>query len=380
MLSRALQMAKPAMQQLEGDDKSYNGIIHYLPCVFDAVQRQQQVKGCVPHSSWESERYKQEHGEIMHNLQSYTHMRITMHGHLLPISLDKYHNLVLPPDFYDSLYSPQPMAPPRITSPRKGQMAGGDDDSMTPAAAPGCTSAATRRSSFTITSMEQDDETDWDSESDKPARRNYRPASMSDYEDWAEDNIAMGDHPSCVDEPPTIGDKCIEGASSMAKAPESTTHPPDPMHLSTREGSPHTEDDKDVDRPASKGGDADDNSGEEEEGPPADDVIVEEYYKQQEEELDYEDDAPNEECKQVVEVNESKQATDMEEKQPTVRLGNPVNKRASTDIETGEAASLMESVLGIQSPEGGRHTDEEHVTSHSHRSNRQHTVLSDDNR
>ena len=54
----------------------------------------------------------------------------------------------------------------------------------------------------------------------------------------------------------------------------------------------------------------------------------------------------------------------MEEKQPTIWrwLGDPVDERASTDTKTGEAASLMESVLGIQSPDGGHHTDEEHIT------------------
>ena len=88
-------MAKLAMQKLEGDNKNYNGAIHYLPCVFDTAQCQQQVKGCVPHSSLESEHYKQECAKIICNLQSYAHTHITMHGHLSPISLDKYHNLVL---------------------------------------------------------------------------------------------------------------------------------------------------------------------------------------------------------------------------------------------------------------------------------------------
>ena len=104
MLSRALQMAKPAMQQLEGVNKDYNGTIHYLPCIFDTMQRQQQVKGCIPHNSLESEQYKQECREIMHNLQSYEHTQITMHGYPSPISLDKFHNLVLPLELYDSLF------------------------------------------------------------------------------------------------------------------------------------------------------------------------------------------------------------------------------------------------------------------------------------
>ena len=245
-----------------------------------------------------------------------------MHGHPSPISLNKYHNLVLPPDSYDSLYSHRPMTPPHIISTRKGQPAGDNDDSMTPAAAPGCTTAAAHMSNFTSTCMEQDDETNLDSESDKPMQQNYCPAGMNDYEDWTEDNIDMGNHPACADEPPTLGDNHIEGASSMTKAPANTTHPPDPMHLSIPGDSPHTEDDEDVDKPASEGGDTDGNSGEEEEKPHAGDVIVEEEcYKQKEEELDYEDDTPTEECEQVVEVNESEEAANMEVKQPLSRDG-----------------------------------------------------------
>ena len=305
----------------------------------------------------------------MHNFQTYVHTWITMHGHLSPISLDKYHNLVLPPELYDSLFSLRAMAPLHIPNPRKRQLAGDDYDSMTLAAAPGCTGAAACMSRFTVTSMEQDNETDWDSESDKPARRNYRPVGMSDYEDWVEDNVDMGDHPSCADEPPTVRDKCIEGASGIVKAPTIATHPPNPTHLSTPEGLPHTKDDKIADRPASEGGNADDNLEEEKAESPTSDVFVEEeYYEQQEEEeLGYEDDAPNEECKQDVEVNESEQAADTGGKQPTIwrRLGDPVDERASTDTKTGEAASLMESFLEIQSPE-------EHQTSggRSHRSDR----------
>ena len=102
MLSRALQMAKPAMQQLEGDNKSFNGAMHYLPCVFDTVQHQQQVKGCVPHHSMESDHYKKERAEIMQSLQV-----LTTHSYPSPISLDnKLHNLVLPPELYDSLFLP----------------------------------------------------------------------------------------------------------------------------------------------------------------------------------------------------------------------------------------------------------------------------------
>ena len=105
MLSRALQMAKPAMQQLEGNDKSYNGASHYLLCVFHTVQHQQ-VKGWVPHHSLESECYKKEHSEIMRALQGYAHTRHTMCGYPLLITLDKLHSLVLPPELYNLLYQP----------------------------------------------------------------------------------------------------------------------------------------------------------------------------------------------------------------------------------------------------------------------------------
>ena len=245
-------MAKPAMQQLEGGNKNYNGAIHYLPCIFDTVQRQQQVKGCMPYSSLESERYKKECREIMHNLQNYAHMRIIMHGHPSPISLDKYCNLVLPPNLYDSLYLPWPMAPPCTSSPGNGQPTGAGNDIPMPAAAQGCTITATRMSHFATSSMEQDNETNWDSESNKPMQT-FRPAGMSNYEDWAEDNLDMGDYPACADKPPTVRYSHIEGASRMAEAPATTTHPPNPMHLSMPESSPHTKDDVDVEGLTHKG-------------------------------------------------------------------------------------------------------------------------------
>ena len=106
MLSRALQTVKPAMQQLEGEDKSYNGALHYLQCVFETVQQQQQVKGCVPHHSMESDCYKTECAEIMQSLQGYTHTQLNMHSYPSLTSLDKLHRLVLPPELYDSLYQP----------------------------------------------------------------------------------------------------------------------------------------------------------------------------------------------------------------------------------------------------------------------------------
>ena len=210
MLNLALQMVKPARQQLEGDNKSYNSTIHYLPCIFDAVQQQQQVKRCVPHTGLDSKCYKQEStiwkcGEIICNLQTYAHTQITLNGHPSPISLDKYHTLVLPLDSYDS-------------------------------------------------------------ESDRPPQLGYNPVGMND-EDWAEDNMDMRDYPAHADEPSTVSDKHIERASSIVKVPTIATHLPDPTHLSTPEESPRTGDDKDADKPISEEGAATDNLEVDEEVP-----------------------------------------------------------------------------------------------------------------
>ena len=163
MLSRALQMVKPAMQQVEGDDKSYNGALHYLPCVFDTVQWQQQVKGCVPHHSMASGHYKKECTEIMRALQDYAHTQLTMHSYPLPISLDKLHSLVLPPDLYDSLYQPRPMVPPSVDNPCKEKLPDNDDNNMMPTATPGCSAVALHMRNFATTLMEQENEMDWDS-------------------------------------------------------------------------------------------------------------------------------------------------------------------------------------------------------------------------
>ena len=226
------------------------------------------------------------------------------------------------------------MAPPHIPSPQKRQPAEDDNDSMMLAATPGCTSTAAGMSSFVTTSMEQDDETNWDSESDRPPWWGYCPVGMSD-EYWAEDNIDMGDYLAHADEPPTVSDKRIEGASGIVEVPTIATHPPDPMHLSTPEESPHTGDDEDADNPASKENATDDLEVEEE-APTADVVIKEEYFeKQEEEEVHYEDDAPIEECEEVVEdgeqvaeVNEDEETTVTEVKEPTVskQLGDPVDE------------------------------------------------------
>ena len=166
MLSKALQMVKPAMQQLEGNDKSYNGTSHYLPCVFDTVQHQQQVKGWVLHHSLESECYNKEHSGIIRGLQGYAHTRNTMHGYLLPISLDKLRSLVLLPELYDLLYQPRPMALPSANNPCGEQPPDDDNNDTMPAATPGCSTMALHMRKFATTSIEQENETNWDSESD----------------------------------------------------------------------------------------------------------------------------------------------------------------------------------------------------------------------
>ena len=204
MLSRALQMAKPAMQQLEGNDKSYNRALHYLPCVFNTMQHQQQVKGWVLHHSMESECYKKEHGEIMRALQSYAYTQNTMLGYQSPISLDQLHSLVLPPELYDSLYQPQPMMP-SVDNPCQEQLLENDnEDKMIPAATLGCSAMAVHMRKFAATSMEQENETDWDSEYDHPPPK-LQPAGMSDQEEWGDDDqINLGDHLAVAHESPVI--------------------------------------------------------------------------------------------------------------------------------------------------------------------------------
>ena len=62
------------------------------------------------------------------------------------------------------------------------------------------------------------------------------------------------------------------------------------------------------------------------------------------------------------------------------RLGEPVDGRVSTDTETSEMATLMENILGLQSPEGTHEADRGAGSSRTHHSDRQHNVLSNDSR
>ena len=58
MHSCSLRNAVPAMQILEGEDKDFNGVLYHLMSVFDGVQCQQMVKGVMPHTDVESDRYQ----------------------------------------------------------------------------------------------------------------------------------------------------------------------------------------------------------------------------------------------------------------------------------------------------------------------------------
>ena len=94
------------MQILEGEDKDFNGVLYHLMSVFDGVQCQQMVKGVTPHTDVESDRYQQERTEILHTLWGYGDMRMKVRGHPSPIGLNNLHPLVLPPELYETLYSP----------------------------------------------------------------------------------------------------------------------------------------------------------------------------------------------------------------------------------------------------------------------------------
>ena len=155
----------------------------------------------------------------MWSLQSYTHMCLTMHGYPSPISLDK---------LYDSLYQPRPMAPPSVDNSHKERLPhnnNDDDDEMMPACAPGCSAATLHMRNFAATSMEQENETNWDSESDQ-LMSGFQPAGLSDQEECGGDNyVDMGDHPAVADEPPIVKHSRIEGADGRAEVPTSQ-YPP----------------------------------------------------------------------------------------------------------------------------------------------------------
>ena len=154
----------------------------------------------------------------------------------------------------------------------------------------------------------------------------------------------------------------MEGANSRAEVPTSNAHPPDPTHSSVPNS--FQEADKDMGAPDPYC-DMDMKEGEE---PEQVDMVIEEEY---EEELDYEDDEPTNE--QPANISRYKA------KCPGIwnQLGDQVHGHVSTDTETSETATMMENVLGIQSPEGAHGTNKRAGGSNSYSSDWQHTVLSD---
>ena len=193
------------------------------------------------------------------------------------------------------------------------------------------------------------------------------PAGMSNQEDWDDkDQIDMGDQLAVADKPPTIKYGRIEGAIGKADVPTISMHPPNPTHSSTPDSSPVADEEMGTVDP--------DQDSDRKEAKRIDIIMEEEYYEQEDDaeaDLDYEDD---------VLVEEPTQVDEYQGKHPGVwrRLGDPVEDRMSTDTETGEMASLMQNVLGIQGPEGSCEEDAKHPS--SRHSEHQHTAFSNDGR
>ena len=415
MRSRALRCAVPAMQELEGERKDFIGATHYLMTVFESVQHQQMVKGVLPHTEVESERYIAERRTILKALREHGDMRTSIKGYPSPVSLREGRTLVLPPELYDALYSPSLMAPPaRSESSRKGAQGRGDGSSaqidpfVTPAPTPGGI-AAMKRMDNRVASFAETQEgsaTEWESEVEEVVApiTGMRPAGMSD-ENWDEADLDLGYHPTSeiADKPPEMGDEQIEGARS---APPLDDHPQEGTDVRTETADEAARypladevmtaesqygDPEAVDKtPDAEADDADDNDY---------NVVVEEtYYERGEEELDYDDDAPVEEDAPAQlddqELDEDVNADDEEEDDHAIagsvrpqkgkdapvwgRLGTPVGDRSTTDTETGETAELMQSVL-LGSPQGDP-IEEENNPRRSRRSDRESTVLSDSSR
>ena len=399
MRSRALRCAVPAMQELEGERKDFIGATHYLMTVFESIQHQQTVKGVLPHTEVESERYFAEQRTILKALREHADMRTSVKGYPSPVSLREGRSLVLPPELYDALYSPRSMAPPaRLGSSRKGAFGKGGDSSaqiapfVMPAPAPGGTTAM-KRMDHRVASFAKTQEgsaTEWESETEEVVApiTGMRPEGMSD-ENWDKGDLDLGYHPTSeiVNEPPEMGDEQIEGARG-ALPPED--HPQEHTDMRTETankaaqypladeimtaesqyGNPGAEDethDDEVDN--DEGNDYD--------------VVVEETYYEQGEELDYDDDALVEEDMAAQQSDQEPgdsdkdgnaddekedDHTDLESIRPKKgkdapvwgRLGTPVGDRSTTDTETGETAELMKSVL-LGSPDGDPPVREVHL-------------------
>ena len=228
MWSRALRCTVPAMQELEGERKDFIGAMHYLMTVFESVQRQQTVKGVLPHTEVESERYIAERRTILKALREHGDMRTSVKGYPSPVSLREGRTLVLPPELYDALYSPSLMAPPaRSEGSRRGALGKSDDSSaqpapfVTPAPVPGGMAAMKRMDNWVATFAETQEgsATEWESEVDEVVApiTGMRPAGMSD-ENWDEGDLDLGYHPTSeiADEPPEVDDEQIEGAHGVS--------------------------------------------------------------------------------------------------------------------------------------------------------------------
>ena len=77
MHRRTLKNATKVMQELESGTKDFIGVKFSLMSIFDGIQCQQMVKGVTPHTAIKSERYKQEHKDIIGDLHAYADMRKT---------------------------------------------------------------------------------------------------------------------------------------------------------------------------------------------------------------------------------------------------------------------------------------------------------------
>ena len=143
--------------------------------------------------------------------------------------------MVLPPELYEALYSPQPVP----TSPPKSSQ-GADGGFVVPAAAPGATAALRRLDNrlTTFATTHLGSGTEWESEPEITdecivAAPKMRPAGMSD-KDWDADELDVGYHPTglpdkelppyhpsaiIADEPPPLGEEQIEGAQGTLETP-----------------------------------------------------------------------------------------------------------------------------------------------------------------
>ena len=420
MRSRALRCAVPAMQELKGERKDFLGASHYLMTIFEGVQHQQTVKGVLPHTEVESERYIAEQRTILKALREHADMKQSVKGYPSPVSLREGRSLVLPLELYDALYSPRPMVPPArsVGSPWKG-VYGKDDRSSTQLApfdtaapVPGGAAAMMRMDNRVTTFAETQEGSakEWESETETTAPiTGMRPVGMSD-EDWKKGDLDLGYHPTSevADVPPVMDDREIEGAQS-ALPPDSCLQEDADMHTKMTEGITQYPPADEIIKAESCYGNpeaddetfATDDDDDGAEGNDYDVVIEETYYKRGEEELDYHDDAAvgedmpaQDEGSRPVDEDEDVNADDEEEDDPAVnesvrpkkgkdapvcgRLGTPVGDRSTTDTETGETAELMESVV-LGSPDGDP-TNEESPPRRRSWSDRESTVLSDNDR